>query len=223
MNLNEFKHALIRPMVMAGIKTLPSDLETQLLYEQIQKYFKFISLSDFYLAFELNSLGQLWPRVEHFNLFNIAFLSDVLNKYKESQGKAINQAKKLETQTRIAEPVGEDIPEVERRAIIKDIIAADYVRIAENNQHSLVTTLSLVMINKLYEFKAVTDSTWTDSDWTRCHAIAKDRARRDALSNGYYFTDKARYRDNRRLELCRLLYLDLLTNKAKYKEVITKL
>lgn len=223
MSLSEFKHALVRPMVTAGIKTLPSDLETQLLYDQVTKYYKHISLGDFYLAFELNSLGKIWPRVEHFNLFNLAFLSDVLTRYNESQGKAINQAKKINNQAQISETKPEVIPVAERKAILKDIITEDRALYLKKGLDNYTAVLCMSLIRALYELQAVTDQSWTDKTWTEYAAKAKDKAKREALSAGYYLTDKHRYKDNRLVELNRLLYVDIIKNEQLFNDVINKL
>ena len=223
MTLNEFKHALVRPMVTAGIKTLPSDLETQLLYDQVHKYYKHINLGDFYLAFELNSLGQSWVRVEHFNLFNLAFISDVLNRYLESKGKAVIQTQKLTAQQ--VPPAPDTMSDSERKQILKSILLDDEKKVKgiATGSALFLGTLVRITINKLYAHGALSDADWSAEIWTKYQAQAKKMAKDDAIKNGYYRYNKERYRNTYKVELARLLYLDMLTNNELFTKVISRL
>ncbi len=81
--LSIFKQTLSYGIVLYGIKTLPSDEETNLLYGVIQGHYRYVTIGELALAFQLNAVGQDWPRVECFGLMSVAFLSDVLKQYSE--------------------------------------------------------------------------------------------------------------------------------------------
>jgi hypothetical protein len=223
LSLNEFKHALVRPLVTSGIKGLPSEVETQLLYEQIGKYYKHITLGEFYLAFELNSLGQSWTRVEHFNLFNLAYISDVINRYLESKGKAVIQTQKLTAQQ--VPPAPDNMSDIERKQILKSILVEDEkkVKAIATGSALFLGTLVRITINKLYIHGALSDDDFNAETWTKYQAQAKKIAKEDAIKNGYYRYNKERYRDTYKVELARLLYIDMLTNNELFTRVISRL
>ena len=77
-----FKSLIAKGIVISGIKQLPSPEETQMLYDTAQQYYRFFTIAEIGLAFQLNAVGQAWKRVEHYGLMSIQFLSDVLNAYK---------------------------------------------------------------------------------------------------------------------------------------------
>lgn len=218
MTLAEFKHALVRPMVTAGIKTLPGDLETQLLYEQVQKYYKHITLGDFYLAFELNSLGQSWVRVEHFNLFNLAFISDVLNRYLESKGKAVIQMQK-------AKPEPAPAPEVNNKVSAEFLIKTltDHkATLDKNRENKFIATLFSYLIMQLYEIGALIDDDFSNEQWAHDKNVAHKYAKAMALQGGYS-RDKSRIKETYTIELSRIIYISILSNEQLFNTVINRL
>lgn len=220
MSLAEFKHALVRPMVTAGIKTLPGDLETQLLYEQVQKYYKHITLGDFYLAFELNSLGQSWVRVDHFNLFNLAFISDVLNRYLESKGKAVIQMQKAKP-----EPAPyKELEDCERRKIMIRILESDKAKAVNISQgrNEFIGTLYSTTITRLFGLGVLVDDDWTAEVWRKYQLEAKRIAKNHAREHRYS-KDYNRFFETYKIELSRLMYFNILENEQLFNTVIKRL
>lgn len=48
------------------------------------------------LAFDLNALGTEWTRIEHYNMFSVQYVSDVLTRYIEYSRKAMQDISKKE-------------------------------------------------------------------------------------------------------------------------------
>ena len=71
------------------------------------------------LAFDLNALGTEWTRIEHYNMFSVQYVSDVLTKYIEYNRKMHIEIKKKE--------VRKELPMSERVNIVAlfDILEAD--------------------------------------------------------------------------------------------------
>lgn len=76
----EFKQAVAAVVVMFGIKQLPDKLTMAYINNYLNERAPKFSIREFILAFQLTAEGEL-PRVEHYNLFSLEFVSKVLRNY----------------------------------------------------------------------------------------------------------------------------------------------
>lgn len=78
----EFRKIVGTICVGSGLKELPSSTLYALLYSTYLDIFSArINKHELQLAFTLNMTGQLQPKVEHYQLFSVEFMSNVLNNY----------------------------------------------------------------------------------------------------------------------------------------------
>lgn len=229
LNLSQFKHVLVRPLVITGIKTLPSDEEINLLYNQVLKYYRAVTVSDFYLAFELNALGRDWPRIEHYGLLNLQFIASVVDAYQGRKGKANLELTKVENRERLNQNV--TAPEIsleERKAIIKDMLQRDRERYINGKGVNEIYggVICSYVITKLYELDIVNDNLWSDSTWNAVKIKARTNVNNDYASRRkkvIHEVEKREFKNDLKLEVFRLLYLDILVDKDKYDLIINKL
>jgi hypothetical protein len=75
-----FGQAIGYVCISVGIKTIPDEI----LYSSLKRsfsYFDHVTPDEFQMAFELNSIGELGERIQHYQLFSVEFLSDVVKRY----------------------------------------------------------------------------------------------------------------------------------------------
>jgi len=92
----QFKMSMVKPITISGIKQLPSQEEFTILSQLIVEKYGNITLGEMQLAFDLNALGTEWTRIEHYNMFSVQYVSDVLTRYIEYSRKAIQDISKKE-------------------------------------------------------------------------------------------------------------------------------
>ena len=88
--------SMVKPITISGIKQLPSQEEFTILSQLIVEKYGNITLGEMQLAFDLNALGTEWTRIEHYNMFSVQYVSDVLTRYIEYSRKAIQDISKKE-------------------------------------------------------------------------------------------------------------------------------
>lgn len=81
LTVSQFKMSMVKPITISGIKQLPSQEEFTILSQLIVEKYGNITLGEMQLAFDLNALGTEWTRIEHYNMFSVQYVSDVLTKY----------------------------------------------------------------------------------------------------------------------------------------------
>jgi hypothetical protein len=96
LTVQEFKMSMVKPITISGIKQLPSQEEFTILSQLIVEKYGNITLGEMQLAFDLNALGTEWTRIEHYNMFSVQYVSDVLTRYIEYSRKAIQDISKKE-------------------------------------------------------------------------------------------------------------------------------
>jgi len=92
----QFKMSMVKPITISGIKQLPSQEEFNILSQLIVEKYGNITLGEMQLAFDLNALGTEWTRIEHYNMFSVQYVSDVLTRYNEYSRKAMQDISKKE-------------------------------------------------------------------------------------------------------------------------------
>ncbi len=92
----QFKMSMVKPITISGIKQLPSQEEFTILSQLIVEKYGNITLGELQLAFDMNALGTEWTRIEHYNMFSVQFVSDVLRQYIEYSRKAVQDISKKE-------------------------------------------------------------------------------------------------------------------------------
>lgn len=80
-------------IAFTGIKQLPDDIVIAMCWK-VMDHFKSFTKSNFIQAFEFNEAGIYEKRVEHFNAFLPAYMSEVLNNYRSMRNKAQSDYKK---------------------------------------------------------------------------------------------------------------------------------
>ena len=208
--LSIFKQTLSYGIVLYGIKTLPSDEETNLLYGVIQGHYRYVTIGELALAFQLNAVGQDWPRVECFGLMSVAFLSDVLKQYSEYKMKMNLAIDKKKQKLSIPAPsVDESTPINWLQMFIDDI------EMWKENKRDYVLMLAPMKLRKLYELGAYTDGTWSDDEWKRWQFMAYKKTLDANQMSDYKFKrldklTKDRIKEDYQAELSRLVYADIM-------------
>jgi hypothetical protein len=134
---SQFKMSMVKPITISGIKQLPSQEEFTILSQLIVEKYGNITLGELQLAFDMNALGTEWNRIEHYNMFSVQFVSDVLRQYIEYSRKAMQDISKKEERKQM---------KVEERVNIQalhDMLMAD--KQDENFEKKLRYTAPLIM------------------------------------------------------------------------------
>jgi len=220
--LSIFKQTLSYGIVLYGIKTLPSDEETNLLYGVIQGHYRYVTIGELALAFQLNAVAQEWPRVECFGLMSVAFLSDVLKQYSEYKMKMNLAIDKKKQKLSIPAPSVDESTPVDWLQMFTDDI-----QYWKENKRDYVLMLAPMKLRKLYELGAYTDATWSDDEWKRWQFMAYKKTLDANEMSDYKFKrlDKMAkdcIKEDYQAELSRLVYADImdshiLQQKAKEK------
>ena len=216
--LSIFKQSIAYGIVLYGIKNLPSDEETNLLYVTMQTHYPYLTTGEMALAFQLNAVGSEWVRVECFGMMSVAFLSDVLKSYNEFKMKtnlALDKKKaKIELPSNTSdEPVD----------WLK--MFTDDIQYWKENKRDYVLMLAPMKLRKLYELGAYTDATWSEDEWKSWQFMAYKKTLDANQMSDYKFKRldkmaKDRIKEDYQAELSRLVYADImdshiLQNKAK--------
>lgn len=219
--LSIFKQNIAYGIVLYGIKNLPSDEETNLLYVTMQTHYPYLTTGEMALAFQLNAVGTEWERVECFGMMSVAFLSDVLKAYNEFKMKANLSIDKKKAKIEL--PVNTSDEPVDWKETFEEDI-----RLWKQNKRDYVLMLAPMKLRKLMELKAFTDDTWSEEEWKRWQFMAYKKTL-DAQSISAYKAkrlDKAsreQFKNDYQSELSRLLYADVMDShilQAKAKEVL---
>lgn len=136
----EFKMSMIKPITISGIKQLPSQEEFSILSDLIKDKYGFMTIAELQLAFDLNALGTEWIRVEHFNMFSVQYVSDVLKSFIDYGRKTQQDIKKKE--------VRKELPMSERVNIqaLHDMIESDK---QDENYHRKIRYTGPMLMNSL--------------------------------------------------------------------------
>lgn len=220
--LSIFKQSIAYGIVLYGIKNLPSDEETNLLYVTMQTHYPYLTTGEMALAFQLNAVGSEWTRVECFGMMSVAFLSDVLKQYSEYKMKMNLAIDKKKQKLSIPAPSIQESTPVDWLKMFNED-----VQYWKENKRDYVLMLAPMKLRKLYELGAYTDATWSDDEWKRWQFMAYKKTLDANQMSDYKFKrldklSKDRIKEDYQAELSRLVYADImdshiLQQKAKEK------
>lgn len=219
--LSIFKQSIAYGIVLYGIKNLPSDEETNLLYVTMQTHYPYLTTGEMALAFQLNAVGSEWTRVECFGMMSVAFLSDVLKSYNEFKMKTNLSLDKKKAKIELPSNTSDE-PVDWTETFNEDI------RLWRENKRDYVLMLAPMKLRKLYELGAYTDGTWSDDEWKRWQFMAYKKTLDANQMSDYKFKrldklSKHRIKEDYQAELSRLVYADIMDShilQQKAKEVL---
>lgn len=81
----KFKDIIALIGTISGIKDTPDELTEGLLLDYFKTRLQGFTFDDFRLAFTMNAAGEFGQRVDHFNLLDIKFVSQVMDLYLEQK------------------------------------------------------------------------------------------------------------------------------------------
>jgi hypothetical protein len=215
--LSIFKQSIAYGIVLYGIKNLPSDEETNLLYVTMQTHYPYLTTGEMALAFQLNAVGQEWQRIESFNMMSVAFLSDILKSYNDFKMKtnlAIDKKKaKIELPSNTTdEPVD-----------WTDTFNED-IRLWRENKRDFVLMLAPMKVRTFYDKKVIRDEMWPDEDWKKWQFMAYKKTL-DAQSISAYKAkrldklSRQKFKDDYQCELSRLIYSDIMDSHILQQKI----
>jgi hypothetical protein len=217
--LSIFKQTLSYGIVLYGIKTLPSDEETNLLYAVIQGHYRYVTIGELALAFQLNAVGQDWPRVECFGLMSVAFLSDVLKQYSEYKMKMNLAIDKKKQKLSIPAPSIDESTPVNWLQMFTDDI-----QMWKENKRDYVLMLAPMKVRTFYDKKIIRDEMWSDDDWKKWQFMAYKKTL-DAQSISVYKAkrldklSRQKFKDDYQCELSRLIYSDIMDSHILQQKI----
>lgn len=218
--LSIFKQSIAYGIVLYGIKNLPSDEETNLLYVTMQTHYPYLTTGEMALAFQLNAVGSEWTRVECFGMMSVAFLSDVLKSYNEFKMKTNLSLDKKKAKIELPSNTSDEPVDWLK-------MFTDDIEMWKENKRDYVLMLAPMKLRKLYELGAYTDATWSEDEWKRWQFMAYKKTLDANQMSDYKFKrldklSKDRIKEDYQAELSRLVYADImdshiLQQKAKEK------
>jgi hypothetical protein len=217
-----FKALIAKGIVISGIKDLPSAEETQLLYDTTQQHYRYMTISELGLAFQLNAVGQSWKRVEHYGLMSIQFLSDVLNAYK-----IYKMQMNLDIDKKKARLIIEASTEDSEPMDIKEMIVNDIQRWKENKREA-VLVLAPTMMRKLEEKNIINAEWWSDDDWKKFRFCSYQQLTNERNLSNFAITrmkssDKSEFELSIRQGIMRYLYADIMDSHILQQKIFSKL
>jgi len=208
--LSIFKQSIAYGIVLYGIKNLPSDEETNLLYVTMQTHYPYLTTGEMALAFQLNAVGTEWERVESFGMMSVAFLSDILKSYNDFKMKtnlAIDKKKaKIELPSNTTdEPV-------------------DWTETFNEDKRDFVLMLAPMKVRTFYDKKIIRDEMWSDEEWKKWQFMAYKKTL-DAQSISAYKAkrldklSRQKFKDDYQCELSRLIYSDIMDSHILQQKI----
>lgn len=206
----EFRELIAQAAVVNSIKSLPSDIEVNLLRQVADTTYKGLSIKDWQNAFLYNAIGKDFERVEPFNLFSVAFMSDVFKRYQEYKSKVWRELNKVLI-----------LPEAEPTHVETTdpltALHADVERWREGKE-SWVEIAAPYNCQRLFRKGIYKKSMWEPEVWARFDEMAK--AKTDAkfkASNRVVLGPSAQeeFDNYQKIELSRLIYIDIIKKIIK--------
>jgi hypothetical protein len=206
----EFRELIAQAAVVNGIKSLPSDIEVMLLKQVVDTAHRWASVKDWQNAFLYNAIGKDFDRIDAFNLFSVAFMSDVFKRYEEYKSKVWRELNKA-----LILPE----PEIIRAEPTDPLIAlhADVERWKEGKD-TWVEISAPYNCQRLFRQSIYKKSEWDAEVWARFEDIAKQKTEaKFKASNRVVLGSSAQEEfDNlQKIELSRLIYIDIIKKIIK--------
>ena len=206
----EFRELIAQAAVVNGIKSLPSDIEVTLLKQVVDTAHRWASVKDWQNAFLYNAIGKDFDRIDAFNLFSVAFMSDVFKRYEEYKSKVWRELNKA-----LILPE----PEIIRAEPTDPLTAlhADVDRWKEGKE-SWVEISAPYNCQRLFRQGIYKKSQWDAEVWQRFDDLAKAKTEAKFKSaNRVVLGPSAQEEfDNfQKIELSRLIYIDIIKKIIK--------
>lgn len=206
----EFRELIAQAAVVNGIKSLPSDIEVTLLKQVVDTSYLWVSVKDWQNAFLYNAIGKDFERVDAFNLFSVAFMSDVFKRYQEYKSKVWRELNKVLI-----------LPEAEPTHV-EDIdpltaLHADVERWQEGKE-SWVEIAAPYNCQRLFRKGIYKKSMWDPEVWQRFDDLAKAKTEaKFKASNRVVLGPSAQeeFNNYQKIELSRLIYIDIIKKLIK--------
>jgi hypothetical protein len=205
LNEQEFRELIAQAAVVNGIKSLPSDIEVTLLKQVVDTTYMQLSVKDWQNAFLYNAIGRDFQRVEAFNLFSIAFMSDIFQRYEEYKSKVWRELNKALIQ-----------PENEPKHIEPTdpitVLNQDVERWNEGKQ-TWVEISAPYNCQRLFKNGIYKKSDWDAEVWARFEDLAKQKVEAKFRAANKVIlgqSAQAEFDGLQKIELSRLIYIDII-------------
>lgn len=201
----EFRELIAQAAVVNGIKSLPSDIEVTLLKQVVDTAHRWASVKDWQNAFLYNAIGKDFERVDAFNLFSVAFMSDVFKRYQEYKAKVWRELNKA-----LVLPE----PEIVRAEPTDPLTALhEDVERWKEGKDTWVEISAPYNCQRLFRQGIYKKSEWDAEVWARFDDLAKQKteakfkaAQRVVLGP----SAQEEFDSYQKIELSRLIYIDII-------------
>ena len=210
LNEQEFRELIAQAAVVNGIKSLPSDIEVSLLKQVVENTYMQLSVKDWQNAFLYNAIGKDFERVDAFNLFSVAFMSDVFKRYQEYKSKIWRELNKALV-----------LPEPEPKHVeATDPITALNLDVQrwKDGKETWVEISAPYNCQRLFRQGIYKKSDWDAEVWARFDDLAKQKteakfkaAQRVVLGP----SAQEEFDSLQKIELSRLIYIDIIKKIIK--------
>jgi hypothetical protein len=206
----EFRELIAQAAVVNGIKSLPSDIEVMLLKQVVDTAHRWASVKDWQNAFLYNAIGKDFDRIDAFNLFSVAFMSDVFKRYEEYKSKVWRELNKA-----LILPEPEII-----RAEPTDPLTALHTDVQrwQDGKDTWVEISAPYNCQRLFRQGIYKKSEWDAEVWARFEDIAKQKTEaKFKASNRVVLGSSAQeeFDSLQKIELSRLIYIDIIKKIIK--------
>lgn len=210
LNEQEFRELIAQAAVVNGIKSLPSDIEVTLLKQVVDTAHRWASVKDWQNAFLYNAIGKDFERVDAFNLFSVAFMSDVFKRYQEYKAKVWRELNKA-----LVLPE----PEIVRAEPTDPLTALhEDVERWKEGKDTWVEISAPYNCQRLFRQGIYKKSEWDAEVWARFDDLAKQKteakfkaAQRVVLGP----SAQEEFDSYQKIELSRLIYIDIIKKIIK--------
>lgn len=206
----EFRELIAQAAVVNSIKSLPSDIEVNLLRQVADTTYKGLSVKDWQNAFLYNAIGKDFERVEAFNLFSVAFMSDVFKRYQDYKSKVWRELNKVLI-----------LPESEPQHVeATDPLTALHADVDrwKQGKESWVEIAAPYNCQRLFRKGIYKKSMWEPEVWQRFDDLAKAKTEaKFKASNRVVLGPSAQeeFDNYQKIELSRLIYIDIIKTIIK--------
>jgi hypothetical protein len=201
----EFRELIAQAAVVNGIKSLPSDIEVTLLKQVVDTAYRWASVKDWQNAFLYNAIGKDFERVDAFNLFSVAFMSDVFKRYQEYKSKVWRELNKALV-----------LPEPEPKHVeATDPLTALNLDVQrwQDGKETWVEISAPYNCQRLFRQGIYKKSDWDAEVWARFDDLAKQKTEaKFKASNRVVLGPSAQeeFDGYQKIELSRLIYIDII-------------
>lgn len=165
--ISDFRKIVMKIITAHGIVNLPEEILFSLLTETyLKKYASKINLKEFELAFQLHVVGDLGQKFNHFQMFSVEWMCDILNLYLKKKNEAEIKLRGIERDVPKELPIldmfQETLNEIVRdyELLQDDLTGINYVRIKDKLEavcqiFGLEITVEILIEKRESAFKAI--------------------------------------------------------------------